>query len=60
MFPKLTLPQNRSRSSQGHHLSNYGGLVSPLHTKFRGNRPTGSAEDFEGLFLPSLTKFEFQ
>ena len=27
-------------------LSNYDGLKSPmLHTKFRGNRPTGSGEE---------------
>ena len=27
-------------------LSNYNGLKSPmLHTKFRGNRPTGSGEE---------------
>ena len=26
---------------------NYDGLASPmLHTKFRGNQPTGSGEDF--------------
>ena len=33
-------------------LSNSIGLDSPmLHTKFRGNRPTGSGEEFfEGLF----------
>ena len=28
-------------------LANYDGLEFPmLHTKFRGNRPTGSGEDF--------------
>ena len=26
-----------------------------LHTKFRGNRPAGSAEDFKG-FLPYMGK----
>ena len=36
-------------SSQCHHVvkPNYDGLESPmLHTKFLGNRPTGSREDF--------------
>ena len=48
MFPNLTY----SKIGQGHPrviiLSNYDGLTSPmLHTKFRGNRPTGSGkEDF--------------
>ena len=32
-------------------LSNHDGLKSPmLHTKFRGNRPTGSGEDFLSVF----------
>ena len=25
-----------------------------LHTKFRGNQPAGSGEDFEGFFLPYM------
>ena len=45
MFPNLTLPE----IGQGHPrviiLSNYYGLRSlMLHTKFRGNRPTGSGK----------------
>ena len=32
-------------------LSNHDGLKSPmLHTKFRGNQPTGSGEDFLVVF----------
>ena len=35
-------------------LKKYDGLESPmLHTKFRGNRPAGSGEDFKG-FLPYI------
>ena len=36
-------------------LSNYDGLKSPmLHTKFRGNRPTGSGEEDFEWFLPYM------
>ena len=46
MFPNLTC----RKIGQGHPrviiLSTYNGLKSPmLHTKFRGNRPTGSGEE---------------
>ena len=48
MFPKLTLPQNRSSHPRVIILAYYDGLESPmLHTKFRGNRLIGSGdEDF--------------
>ena len=39
----LTFPQSRSGSLQGYDVQE-----SPmLHTKFRGNQPPGSGEDFE-------------
>ena len=39
----LTLPHNRSRSTQGHHD---GPESQMFHINFRGNRSTGSREDF--------------
>ena len=48
----LTLPLNRSRSTQGHHLKNYDKRESQMrHTKFRGNRSHGSGEDFGRVLI---------
>ena len=44
--PNLNLSENRSRSTQGHHLHNFVQLDSPmLHTKFQDHLPFGSGED---------------
>ena len=48
----LTLPLNRSRLTQGHHLNKLWWAGVPyVHTKFRWNRPTSSEEiDFWRVF----------
>ena len=44
--PNLTLPYNRSRSTQGHHLNKLGSTRVPeLHTNSQGHRPFGSREE---------------
>ena len=55
-FPNLTLPQNRSRSTQGHHLHiNFVELESPmLHAKFQDHRTSGSGEEDCLRFLPYM------
>ena len=58
-FSHIKADVSKTDTGQGHPrvvmLANYDGLGSPmLHTKFRGNRQTGSGEeDFEG-FLPYM------
>ena len=52
-LPNLTLPLNRSRSTQGHHLyKNFVELESSmLHAKFQYHRTSGSGEeDFFKVF----------
>ena len=51
--PKLTVPKNRSRSTQGHCLYNLFQGLTPkmLHAKFQSNRPSGCGEeDFLKIF----------
>ena len=39
----MTLPENRSRSTQGHHYINFVDLESPMpHAKFQEHRTLGS------------------
>ena len=51
--PKLTLPQNRSRSSQGHDLYIYFVELHSqmLHTKFQNHGPSGFEEEDFYMFL---------
>ena len=54
-LPNVTLPSNRSRSLQGHHLNKLWGQESPmLHTKFQGNWPAGSGKEDLERFLPDM------
>ena len=53
--PNLTLPTNRSRSNPGHLYVNFKELTPQmLHTKFQGNRPSGSEEEHFLRFLPDM------
>ena len=55
-LPNLTLPLNRSRSTQGHHFYiNFVALESlMLHAKFQDHRTTGSGEEYFLRFLPYM------
>ena len=54
MLPNLTLPKIGQGHSRVIIYTSYDGQESlMLHTKFRGNRPAGSGEDFL-RFLPYM------